>query len=109
MLNLTSDERKAVLFVAFVFLSGLGINFAIKQLSPQKTISSFLLDLGKINLNTADKKLLMSMPGIGDKLSQRIIDYRVLKNGFNSIEELRGIDGIIDTKFEKIKDLVIVK
>ena len=109
MLNLTSDERKVVLFMAFVFLSGLGINFTIKQFSPQKTISSFSLDLGKINLNTADKKLLMSMPGIGEKLSQRIIDYRNLKGGFNSIEELRSIDGIIDKKFERIKDVVIVK
>lgn len=104
MLNLTNDERRAILFLAFVFLTGLGVNFASKQLTPQKTTFSFSEDLGKINLNTADKKLLMSISGIGEKLSQRIIDFRESNSGFSGVEELRGIQGITEAKFDKIKD-----
>jgi competence protein ComEA len=109
MLSLTNDERRVILFLAFVFLAGLGINFASKQFAPQKTPASFSEDLWKINLNTADKKLLMSISGIGEKLSRRIIDFRESNKGFSSVEELRGIKGITEAKFDKIKGYLIAQ
>jgi len=104
MFNFTSDERRAILFLAFVYFLGLGIIFLSKQLEPRRTIASFNVSLGKINLNNADKGLLMKVPGIGEILSQRIIDFRRSSGGFSSVDELNSIKGINKALFNRIKD-----
>ena len=109
MLNLTNDERRAAVFILSIYLLGLGINFACKHFAAEKSLGRFSQSLGKINLNTADKKLLMSVSGIGDKLSQRILDFRELNRGFRALEELRDIQGITENKFDKIKDYFMVQ
>lgn len=109
MLNLTNDERRAVVFILLIYLLGLGINFACKHFTAGKSLCRLNQSLGKININTADKKLLMSVSGIGDRLSQRIVDSRELNKGFSSLEELKGIKGITEAKFDKIKDYIMVQ
>jgi len=59
-----------------------------------------------ININTANNSELDLLPGIGEILSQRIIDYRLQNNGFTSIDDLKKVVGINDSRFEQIKDLV---
>lgn len=109
MINLTQDERRAVLFLIAIALAGLTANFLVKKYSPSKNIASFSQDIGKINLNTADKNLLISAPGIGEKLAGRIIEYRQRQQNFYSKEELKNIKGITNYRYEKIKDLFIVR
>jgi len=60
-----------------------------------------------ININTASAELLKTLPGIGDVYAQRIIEYRNNKR-FNSIEEIKNIQGIGDKTFEKLKDLITI-
>lgn len=64
--------------------------------------------LAAINLNTASKKELMTLQGIGDKKADEIIKYRT-KTPFKKIEELKNIKGIGAKLFEKIKDKIEVK
>jgi competence ComEA-like helix-hairpin-helix protein len=109
MLALTSQERRVILFLVFVALIGIGIDFLIKIYFPGKTIASFSQDLGKININTADKDLLMSVPGVGEKLALRIIEYRKQKGGFRSLEDLQDIKGITKNRHERIKGSFYVK
>lgn len=109
MFNLTEDERKIILFLLSVALVGIGINFFLKKHSPDKTFACFSQDIGKVNLNTADKDLLMSVPGIGQNLAQRIIDYRRENSGFSSPEELKNIKGITAYRYEKIKSSLCVR
>ena len=66
------------------------------------------VDSDKININTASKDELMSLNGIGDTLAQNIIDYRK-KNVFESIEDVLNVNGIGQSKYEKIKEYICVE
>ena len=63
---------------------------------------------GKVNLNTASAEELQTLSGIGPSLSQRIIDYRQANGPFKSVDDLRKVSGIGDTRFKNLKDLVCV-
>lgn len=64
---------------------------------------------GKININTADKTLLTQLNGIGESRAEAIISYRESKGAFQSIEEIKKVDGIKDGVFSKIKDQIKVE
>jgi competence protein ComEA len=59
-----------------------------------------------INLNTATIDQLMTLPGIGQKTAERILEYRTKSGGFKKIEELMNVKGIGEKSFLKIKPLV---
>ena len=59
-----------------------------------------------INLNTATIDQLMTLPGIGRKTAERIVEHRTKTGGFKKIEELMNVKGIGEKSFLKIKPLV---
>lgn len=62
-----------------------------------------------VNINTADKTTLISLPSIGEKTAEKIIQYRETNGNFKSIDDIKNINGIGEKKFEQIKDLITVK
>ncbi len=63
----------------------------------------------KININTAYILDLQALPGIGEVMAERIIEYREQKKGFKKIDEIMNVKGIGDKKYEKIKDYITVE
>lgn len=62
-----------------------------------------------ININTASSEELQTLDGIGPTYAQRIIDYRNGPQGpFDTIEEIKEVQGIGDTTFNKIRDSITV-
>lgn len=62
----------------------------------------------KINVNTADAAELEELPGIGEVLSQAIVDYRAENGPFSSVDELEDVSGIGPSILEDVRDLVSV-
>ncbi len=83
------------------------LNLARKLKDEEKIVIKSYLDKNndedaKININTATKDMLTSIPGVGSKMADKIIKYRQ-EHPFNSIDELLNISGIGKKKFEEIK------
>lgn len=61
-----------------------------------------------ININEATKEQLKELNGIGDSKAESIIEYRNNIGKFNSIDEIKNIDGISETIFNKIKEFITI-
>lgn len=60
----------------------------------------------KININTATQTELETLPGIGSSTALKIINYRKENGKFKSIEDIKNVNGIGDSKYNKIKDMI---
>lgn len=56
-----------------------------------------------VDINHADTTAWIALPGIGSKLSQRIINFRDKLGGFYKIEQVGETFGLPDSTFQKIK------
>ena len=62
----------------------------------------------KVNINTATQTQLETLPGIGPSTASKIISYRNENGKFKSIEDIKNVSGIGDSKFENIKTNICV-
>lgn len=69
--------------------------------SPQDTAP-------RVNINTADPAELARLPGIGEVLAQRIVDYRSLHGRFTAAEQLTNVEGIGAGKLESILEWITI-
>jgi competence protein ComEA len=61
-----------------------------------------------VNLNTATAEQLATIPGVGPKMAERIIEYRQKNGGFKKVEDLMNVSGVGEKSFLKMKPLVTV-
>ena len=65
-------------------------------------------DFPPVNINTAGLEELDTLPGIGESLAGRIMEYRETNGPFESVEEIMEVSGIGEAKFAEMKDRITV-
>ena len=99
MTKMKNGRLQIGLVLAAVFVLGL--------LSPLPAQSNAAVE--KVNINTADLDELQTLPRIGEKVAQRIIDYRKEHGPFKKIEELMKVQGVGEKTFKLLKDRIEVE
>jgi comEA protein len=96
---MTALNHKALAFGLAALILTLSLAPAYAQSAPPKA---------KININTASASELESLPRIGPKVAQRIVDFRTKNGSFKTVEELMKVQGIGEKIFAEIKDRITV-
>ena len=63
---------------------------------------------GKISINKATYEELITLPGIGPKTAEKIIEYRNTYGSFWSLEDIKKVKGIGDKKYAKLKEYITI-
>ena len=66
-------------------------------------------DITLLNINKATEQELQNLPGIGPSLASKIIEYRNKNGKFSSVEDIKNVNGIGESKYENIKEKLCVK
>lgn len=66
-------------------------------------------DDGLVDINSADRDTLMTLPGIGQSKADKIIAYREANGGFSTIEDIMLVAGIKEGLYNKVKDKICVR
>jgi competence ComEA-like helix-hairpin-helix protein len=136
--NFTTQEIRAILLLLVALLVGSGITL-YKRTHPQFASELVMEKAGltpvgnlqttapppagrqipkgsdqppkrvRININQATAEELESVPGLGPKLSQRIVEYRNIHGSFHKLEDLVNVSGIGPKNLEKIQDHLVVE
>ena len=120
MHSLTTQEKLILLFIISSLILGLGILHFKKsnvpapqhQLNLNKNVEQIKEEIKKskqVNINKATVGELTKLHGIGEVLAKRIVDYRDTYGDFITKEDIKKVKGIGPKKFDKIKDLLLIK
>lgn len=62
-----------------------------------------------VNINTAGAEELETLPGIGEVLAQRIVEFRRMNGPFSSVDELDEVERIGPATVERIRECVTLE
>lgn len=136
MWGFTRAEQRAILFLLVTFALGSAVLWYRRSLPPPP-VDSALLDtlrvysqhsapaalppagrdtvktqtkpLVPVNLNTATMEDLIGLPGVGEVLAKRILDYRAQHGKFARVEELEKVKGFGKSKMQALRDHVVLR
>ncbi len=109
MFNFTPEEKKVILFILGLAFCGLALNNLAKANCRVEKIVYPQVQLAKINLNQVTLEELTRFKCVSAKLAQAIIERRNQDKKFFSLEELKGVKGIGDKRYEKLKEIFFVE
>ena len=105
-------QALGVLVLAAFFFGGFSMIATEKVLAaqPKATLQLQAKDSSPvvINVNKATLEELIKVRGIGPVMAKRIIEYRDKNGMFKSIDDLTHVQGIGNSKFQRIKDQVTI-
>lgn len=100
--------RRISIVVGVLVLVLLGVSTSHAASQKEDRQANKVAASAPVNLNTATAIQLESLPGIGPRTAERIIEYREKNGGFKKIEELMNVQGVGEKSFLKIRDLISV-
>ena len=103
LLGRNNNEEKIIVSVADDFLTK-----PTEEIPKISNVTEKERIIFPISLNSAGKQELMALPGIGEVLAERILDYRRVHGAFATEEELLNVEGIGKNRLEEILDLITV-
>ncbi len=95
--------QRMMLAVALVTVLGGGAVMAEQAPAPGQATTQSLIDV-----NTATAEQLQTLPGVGPRTAERIIEYRRDNGGFKKVEDLMNVRGIGERSFLELRPLVTV-
>ena len=117
--GLKEDADLKQINLAYVLEDGMKINIPSKNentnedsnntesyITKENLNSSNNTKISKVNINNATQTELETLPGIGPSTALKIINYRKEKGKFNKIEDIKNVNGIGESKFNKIKEFI---
>lgn len=117
-LGTVTKTEKILLGMTALFLCLLAVLFfrdhqaapAAMAVETEREVSQeeILPDLRPLDLNTATAEELAELPGIGEELARRIVEYRTEHGPFGDVAELMEVSGIGEGKMDALKDRVTV-
>ena len=78
------------------------------EISDNTSPAEHVTETGRIDINTASADQFSLLPGIGETIAQRIVDYREENGRFSSVEELTFVKGIGEKKLDSIRKYLTV-
>ena len=118
--NITKNEKILLLCTAAFLLvtcgacfremtAGRSSGWTVEAVSAVDTKEWFPADAGRININTASAELLKELPGIGDALAARIVEYREAHGPFAATEDIMAVKGIGEKTYGNIEEMITVE
>jgi competence protein ComEA len=100
--NMTKTKKMLTLMVIFTVT----LLSTISLYSVEKPAAAANNKL--VNINTANAGQLVELPRIGEKMAQRIIDFRKSNGNFKRIQDLMKVKGIGEKVFAKLQPLITI-
>lgn len=98
--KLVSMTFVLLLIVGFVMVLGVSAYAQEKQSGDANAV--------KVNINTAGKEQLMDLPRVGEKIAERIIEYREKNGKFKRPEDIMKVKGIGEKTFKKFEKRLVI-
>ena len=76
--------------------------------AAKPAVTATVVSAEVVNLNSATAAQIASLPGIGPKTAELVVQYRTKNGPFKKIEEIMNVRGIGEKSFLKIKDQLTV-
>jgi len=123
----TTQERNVIVTLSILLLTGLGVREwkkhrdtgtdSLTYIGRDKDIAAFYAELdeedikfvGMVNINTAGAEELTTLPGVGEKTAEKIINKRNELGSFNQLEDLMQVPGIGQKTYDKLSSLIRVE
>lgn len=106
------------IFIIIISVLIIGVNF-VRQYEteyenyadkPKKFLDANIeqSSVSIVDINSAKFKELQKIPGVDYEIAKNMIEFRIDKGGFKSVQELQLIDGITEEKYKKMLPFVRV-
>jgi competence ComEA-like helix-hairpin-helix protein len=105
---LNSLTKILILFAAILFCAAASGCTTSTRYRPARS-SSIDIANNTININTAAAEDIEKLPGIGDVLARRIVEFRDKHGNFRRAEHLMLVEGMSEKRFRELQTLVRVE